>query len=80
MKSRVNFARQSRTDAGHARQVIDPGAHYLLQATEMSEKRLAAPIPYPGYFFKHRGSTRFSAPLAVTGNGKTVRLIADLLD
>ncbi len=80
MKSRVNFVRQRRADAGHARQIIRPGAHHLLQAAEMSEERLTAPVANSGYLFKHRGGACLGAPLTVAGDGKTVCFIADLLD
>src|SRR5690606_39519670 len=56
------------------------GAGQLLEATKVLEQ-LPAPLwPYPGDTFQGGCITGLATPLAVAGDGKAVRLVADMLD
>ena len=45
----------------------------------MIQQRLAPPCPDTGNTFQRRGGGGFLAPAAVTGNGKPVRFVTNLL-
>ena len=80
MKRIVNLLRELRTDARHARQVLDAGAGDLAQAAEILEQRLAAFAADAGNPFDRLAGARSSPPRPVPGDGETVGLVADLLD
>ncbi len=67
-------------DSGHLQKLMFAGALHFLQATEMSDEGLALFWSQAGNFFQHGAAAFFLAPLAVSGNGKSVRLIADMLN
>ncbi len=61
------------------RNILDRGVRDPLQSTELFHQLLAPFGAKPGYALQHRGVTHTCAPLAVAGDGKSVRFVADLL-
>jgi hypothetical protein len=68
------------TDAWNLAQILDTGLGYALESAEVLDK-LTAPLgANPCDLLKRGSSSSLGAPLAVTGDGKAMGFIADLLD
>ena len=79
MKCIVYLLGQRAAYARHPGQVLDTGARDFLHASELFEELLSAPRPHAGNRFQGRHRARPGAPLPVSGYGKPVCLVADLL-
>jgi hypothetical protein len=76
----VDLLGQGPADAFDTGQLLHLGAGHFLQAAELLEQLLAAFRTDAGYPFQGRTGAGLRTPGPVTGDGKTVRLVPDLLD
>src|SRR6187549_3739289 len=67
-------------DALHLGQVVHARGQHALKAAEMLEQPLPAARSHRGDLLEARGGARLAAARAVSRDGETVRLVADLLD
>src|SRR5690606_6082400 len=80
MQGSIYLCCQFFADTGCLGNFHGAGAGQLLEATKVLEQ-LPPPLwPYPGDTFQGGCITGLAAPLAVAGDGKAVRLVADMLD
>ena len=66
--------------AFHSRQLFDTGLLYAFQSAEMCQQVAATFLTHPFDLFQLRRGARLAAFGTVSGDGETVRFIADLLD
>jgi hypothetical protein len=80
MQCIVYVFRQLSANTVHSDEVINAGTRDTLQTAELPEQ-LSAPLrAQSGNFLKSRSSPRFGALLAVPGDGKSMRFVANLLN
>ncbi len=80
MELLVNLFSKQGTDPLHSRQFFYAGLLYALQSTEVGQQVAAPFLAYPFDIFQRRSGSRFTALGTVAADGKTMRLIAYLLD
>jgi hypothetical protein len=61
-------------------EILHPRTLHALQATELAQQLPALFRPQSRYLFERRRPPRFTASLPVPGNGKSMRLVTQLLD
>ncbi len=76
----INVSRERRADTRNLFEVGDTGAHHALQAAEVFQQRAALGRPQSRNRLQHRFVITARAFSQVTGDSKSVRLVADALD
>ena len=80
MEGIVYALRQRAANAAHGHQVVDAGTDDALQPAELAQQFASFLRAKARYFFQPRRAARFRAPLAMPGNRKAMRLVANLLN
>src|SRR5690606_13567032 len=80
MEKSIDILRQALAYSPDFRQVVYARALNLLHSTEMTQKLAPPRCTNSRQIFQGRGFAFFVAPLFMAGDGKTMRLIADMLD
>ena len=80
MQLGVDLPGQTIADSGDLGQLRDPGPHQLRQAAELAQKLLTAFRTEARDVLQRRSIARPGAALAMAGDGKPMRLVANLLD
>ena len=80
MKAIVNCLCKGRANTAYFAEIADARLSHPLDATKMSQERPAFFWANTGYSLQRGGMAGFAAPLPMSGNGKSMRLIPCLLD
>jgi hypothetical protein len=80
MQGLVNRLRQLATDAVYLLQIFDAGARNALQTAELAQQLTTLARSESGDGFEYGFPACLGAAMAMTGNGKTMGLVADSLD
>ena len=79
MQSLIDGLRELAANTVYFFQVLDTGARDALQPAELPQQFAALARPQSWHGFQHGFSARFGATMAMTGNGKSMCLVANSL-
>ena len=80
MELLVNFFCERGTDPFHSRQFFHAGLLHPFKTAKMRQQVAAAFLAHPFDILQLGSGARFAAPRAMATDGKTMRLVAHLLD
>src|SRR5699024_463014 len=80
MQRRVDAFGQIPMDTLDLHQLVDPRSFHAAQTAKCLQQRRTAMRAHAGYILEHTAITRLLAPLAVTADGKAMRLVAHGID